>query len=161
MTGLPDDSSPAMRPYACALADGIDAALPAWVEASVLRLMTDWAGKVPPEVAADAAAAARRAHDEVMPRLRALLAADIDEQQSTPLAIVRSAVAFATEVLAGAGVPLVQRDDFAVRAFPRDDYNLAPATFADLDPSLAETALEWGAAKAFEHKQRHGGRQQP
>jgi hypothetical protein len=126
------------------------------VEASVVRVMTAWAGSVPPAVAAAAAVAAQRARDDVMPRLRALLAADIDDQRTTPLAIVRDAVRYPTEVLVAAGVPPVQRDDFAVRAFPDDAYNLAPATFASLDPNLAEAGIAWGAAKAFEHKRRHG-----
>jgi hypothetical protein len=126
----------------------------------VVRLMTAWAGTMPPSVAAAAAAAGQRARDEVMPRLRTLLAADIDDQRTTPLAIVRDAVRYPTEVLAAAGVAPVQRDDFAVRAFPDDAYNLAPATFADLDPNLAEAGIAWGAAKAFEHKRRHGHRQE-
>jgi hypothetical protein len=146
-----------MEEYACALADGIDAALPGWVERSVDRLMMAWAGTVGPDVVAAAAAAAERARTEVVPRLRALLAADIDDQATTPLAIVRQAVRYPTEVLTAAGVPAVPRDQFAVRAFPDDTYGLTPATFADLDPGLAEVGIAWGAAKAFEHKRRHGG----
>jgi hypothetical protein len=119
--------------------------------------MAAWRGAVPlpPEVAVAAGDAGRRARDEVMPEMRSLLAADLDDQRSTPLAILREAVRYPTSVLAAAGVPPVPRDEFAVRAFPNDAYNLTPATWADLDPSLTEAGIAWGAAKAFEHKRRH------
>jgi hypothetical protein len=149
-----------MEDHASALANGVDAALPGWVERSVDRLMVSWAGAVGPDVVSAAAAAGQRARDDVTPRLRALLAADIDDQATTPLAIVREAVRYPTEVLAAAGVPPVARDEFAARAFPDDTYGLTPATFADIDPALAEVGIAWGAAKAFEHKRRHGGQRQ-
>ena len=47
------------------------------------------------------------------------------------------------------------RDEQQTRLFPDDDYDLAPANFADVDPSLAEPGLTWGAAKAYVHLQRH------
>ena len=47
-----------------------------------------------------------------------------------------------------AGVPAVVRDEFAERAFPGDVYDLAIASFADLDTALHEPGLVWGAAKA-------------
>lgn len=145
--------------YANALADGIEAALPGWVEGCVTRVMTAWAGAVPVAVAEQARGAGREAAAQVGPRVRALLDADIDEQRTTPLAILRGvAVRFPTEVLAAAGVPPVVRDRAAEALFPGDTYDLVPASFADLGPDLAETGLRWGAAKAFEHKRRHGGR---
>jgi hypothetical protein len=144
-----------MDDYATALADQIDAALPGWVIRSVTRLVTLWAGAVPPEVAAAAESAGQRARSEVMPEVRALLGADIDEQATTPLAILRAAVRYPAEVLAAAGVPPVKRDAFSERAFPDDVYDLTPATFADVDPELAEPGIVWGAAKAYQHKQRH------
>ena len=145
--------------YAAALADGIEAALPGWVERSVAGIMTAWAGAMPPEVAIDAVQAGQEAAALVGPRVRALLEADIDQQRSTPLAVVRqAAVRYPTEVLRRAGVPEVVRDEAAEELFPADVYDLAPASFADLDAQLAEVGLRWGAAKAFEHKRRHGGR---
>jgi hypothetical protein len=53
-----------------------------------------------------------------------------------------------TQVLAEAGVPPVERDEHAARLFPDDRYDLAPATFSDLDEALHEPGLVWGAAKA-------------
>jgi hypothetical protein len=90
----------------------------------------------------------------VVPRLRALLATDIDEQTSTPLALLREAVGPATAVLRDFGAAPVPRDPFAVRAFPEDVYGLAPATFEDIAPELKDPGLEWGAAKAFVHLRR-------
>jgi putative CocE/NonD family hydrolase len=38
-----------------------------------------------------------------------------------------------------------------VHSFPDDAYDLGPASFADIDPSLHEPGLMWGAAKAHVH----------
>lgn len=154
-----DDSVP--EAAAAALADGIDEALAPWVLRCVTSIMTAWRGHCPPEVTAAAVRAGTEARAEVSPRVRALLEADIDEHRSTPLAIVRSAVRFPTAVLAGAGCPEVERDDFAVRAFPADVYNLSPASLADVAEDLRELGIIWGATKAFEHKRRHGARPSP
>ena len=154
--GLPVD----VASYAGPMADGIEAALPGWVEGCVALVMTAWSGAVPPPVAEQARHAGLEAAATVGPRVRALLEADIDEQRSTPLAILRAAaVSFPTDVLLAAGVPAVVRDRAAEELFPDDVYDLVPASFADLGgPDLADSGLRWGAAKAFEHKRRHGGR---
>jgi len=68
---------------------------------------------------------------------------------------VRSATREVTDVLESVGIPEVERDEFAERAFPDDVYGLAPASFADIDQSLYEPGLEWGAAKAHAHLTRH------
>ncbi len=145
--------------HATALADGIEAALPAWVERSVQRVRGAFvaAGGVCSLPDGAVAAAGRQAAEAVGPPIRRLLAADIDEQRTTPLAIVRAlAVPYPTAVLRAAGIPPVERDSFSEAAFPDDIYDLAPASFADLDPGLADAGIAWGAAKAFEHRRRHG-----
>ena len=121
------------------------------------RLVVAATGSLPdPTVAALAAAAGVAAREEVGPVVRTLLAADIDEQVTTPLAIIRSAaVRYPTSVLRQAGVPCVVRDAFAEAAFPDDIYELSPASFADLSADLVDPAIAWGAAKAFTHKRRH------
>ncbi len=145
-----------MEEYATALADGIDAALPGWVESSVARVMAAAGRQVPDTVRTDAAGAGLRAREDVSSRVRALLAADIDDQDTTPLAVIRAlAVRYPTEVLQRAGVPPVGRDEQAVRMFPDDLFDLAPAKFTDLSPGLADAGIAWGAAKAFEHRRRH------
>lgn len=142
----PDDE--ALARYALVLADGIEAALPGWVERSVASVADAWQPGLAAELADAAAAAGARAAAEVGPQVRALLAADVDEQRTGPLAVVRGAVAHPTAVLEAAGVPGIVRDDFAERAFPADRYGLAPASFADLDPALHDAGITWGAAKA-------------
>jgi hypothetical protein len=147
----PDDLA-ALAAYAAALADGVEAALAGWVERSVERLHVERTGRRPSvEVRAAGSAAGAAATAAVAPRVRALLALDVDDQRTGPLAIIREAVPFPTAVLREAGVEPVERDEFAARQFPDDVYDLAPATFADLDPDLHETGLVWGAAKAHVH----------
>jgi hypothetical protein len=87
-------------------------------------------------------------------QVRALLALDVDEQRVNPLDVVRRAVSYPTMVLRAAGMPEVVRDEFAARTFPDDVYDLAPASFAEVDQSLYEPGVEWGAAKAHAHLSR-------
>lgn len=144
-----------MDEQARALIDGIDARLAGWVERSVERVLTAHRGSVDPEAMAEARRAGERARAHIVPRVRALVMADIDEQRANPLSILRQAVPYPTEVLRQAGVPPVERDRFAAERFPDDDYDLTPASFADIHPSLLEPGVAWGAAKAWAHKQRH------
>lgn len=144
-----------LQVYAEILADRIDDAIPGWVVRSVERIMTAWSGSMPDDVRSAAGEVGEQARAEVSPAVRRLLQADVDAQQTTPLALLRSAIRYPTAVLHAVGVPAVERDEFARRAFPDDVYDLAPASFADVDPSLAEPGLAWGAAKAFVHKRRH------
>ncbi len=146
----PDDEQ-RLVDVATALAAGIEAALGPWVVRSVDRIWTAWGGGIDVRVGESAAAAADRATAAVGPRVRALLTADIDEQRTTPLAILRDAVVYPTTVLRHAGVPPVRRDAVAERHHPDDDYDLAIVTYADLDPALHEPGLVWGAAKAHVH----------
>jgi hypothetical protein len=144
--------------YARDLADAIEAALPGWVAGSVERVMAQRSMMVTPENREAATAAGSLAQDEVGTAIRALLAADIDDQRETPLTLLRQAVRYPTRVLKDAGVAPVARDRFAERTFPHDIYDLTPASLADVDPGLRDLGIAWGAAKAFEHKRRHGPR---
>jgi len=142
-----DDPEAALAEHSRVLVEAIDANVVAWVVRAVASRA--------PGLEAEAIEAGRRARAEVVPRIRALLAEDVDEQASTPLALLRTAVRHPTEVLAAAGVPPVERDDFARRAFPDDVYDLTPASFEDLSPALRDPGVAWGAAKAFVHLRRH------
>lgn len=130
--------------------------MPAWVE----RLVTDtlaWQQKpLTDEVRAAATIAGRDAQAQVAERLRALLGADIDAQATTPLSILRDAVSFPTAVLRAAGADLVRRDMYAVEAFPDDEFALTPASLGDVSPDLVDLGIQWGAAKAWAHRERHG-----
>ena len=138
----------ALRRHASVLATGIEEALAPWVVRVVSAVGDAWQPGLGHELAGPAVVAGRRARAEVGPRVRTLLEADVDEQSTGPLALVREAVLYPTEVLRRAGVGPVARDEFSERAFPADVFGLAPASFAELDPSLHEPGLIWGAAKA-------------
>ena len=139
---------------AAELGDAVEAVVPGWIGSLVVARVREWSGHVSPRVAADAAAAGEAARDDLMPPLRRLLAADIDEQAANPLELLRVVTQHAGAVLERIGVPPTPRDQFAARSFPDDVYDLMPATWADVDPRLHEPGIAWGAAKAFVHKAR-------
>lgn len=154
MTDRDPEAAAALARYATDLADAVEAAVPAWVERSV-RTVADRQGIHLDDAAVEQArAAAGAARRDGGTRIRALLASDIDAQVGSPLAVLRSLVAYPTEVLRKAGAAPVPRDEFSVRSFPDDDYDLAPAAFADVDPALHEPGMAWGAAKAYVHLSR-------
>ena len=133
------------------LSEGIGRALSGWVVSAVESRLSELDSEV--RQAAEAAGAAAAA--EVGAEVAQLLAADIDDQPENPLAVLRRAVSYPTEVLRAAGAAPAERDDFAVDRFPDDVYNLTPASFADIHPDLQALGLAWGAAKAFVHRRRH------
>ena len=150
------DDEAALAEYAATLADAIDDALPGWVVRCVTHVTQVQTGSAPaPQEMEAAHQAGQRALSDTGGRIRVLLLADVDQQKTTPLALLREAVRYPTEVLAQAGIAPVARDPFAAEAFPQDVYDLSPANFADIAPELAEPGLAWGAAKAFVHKRRH------
>jgi hypothetical protein len=152
----PDDpaDAAALAGYATALADAVEAALPGWVRSAVERRCREAGVAWTPALVEATDEAAARCRSDVGSELRGLLTADVDDQRTTPLALLRTAVAAPGVVLAGAGVPPVVRDEFRERAFPEDVYDLAPAAFADLSPEVHEAGLAWGAAKAHVHLRR-------
>lgn len=88
------------------------------------------------------------------PELERILAADVDAGAGSPLAAVRASVGEVTAVLVAAGVDRPERDEFGARVFPDDIYGLGPASFAEIDESLHEPSLVWGAARAHVHLRR-------
>ncbi|MBX3284962.1 MAG: hypothetical protein KF703_06430 [Actinobacteria bacterium] len=144
----PNDDEARLAELAAVLADAVDAAIGPWVVRSVAAVADAWRPGLAPQLVPAATEAGRRAVGDVGARVRALLEADVDQQATGPLAVLRDAVRYPTAVLAEAGVPPVARDEFAERAFPDDAYGLTPAAFADVDPTLHEPGLVWGAAKA-------------
>jgi hypothetical protein len=149
----PDDAA-TLAQHAKALAAAAEVAIPGWVERSVREVLVIQRrppGTVPEDAIAQAA---RAAQADGGPRLRALLATDVDAQRENPLAVLRSLVRYPTAVLRAAGVVPVARDEFARRNFPDDLYDLTPASFADVDSGLHELGLVWGAAKAHIHLSR-------
>jgi hypothetical protein len=131
-----------------ALARAVDDVIEPWLVRCVERTAQRQWGACPP----DLLDAARRSASQVAPgvsqQLQQLLTTDVDDQRRNPLGVLRDAVVHATRVLAQAGVPPVRRDAFAEEAFPDDCYDLSPATWSDVDASLHEPGIVWGAWKA-------------
>lgn len=145
-----------MDEHATALYESVVAAVPGWIERSVSHVLAATGTAPDPDVATAAAAAGARAQAEVSVALAALLEADIDDQRTTPLSILRAATTNATAVLQAADVPPVHRDESRRRLFPEDTYDLSPASLGEVDPALTEPGLIWGAHKAMAHLVRHG-----
>jgi hypothetical protein len=143
-----DRQNAEMTPYAEELWSATCAAVPAWVRRDALRLLAAAGVAVTPELDLAIADACAAAQAFVASELREMLELDVDQQRTNPLAVLRSAVRFQTGVLSDAGVPHVRRDEFAERAFPHDHYGLAPAAWLDIDESLHEPGIIWGAWKA-------------
>ena len=143
-----------MREASARIVDAVERLAAAWVVRTVESVLDFW-GRLEPSARraaldraqeAGATAAARVTAD-----LRTLFACDPAEQRTTPLELVRTLRAEATDVLRAAGVPEVERDVFEVRSFPDDDYGIVPRSLADLDPAdedLAPTLLAWGVGKS-------------
>jgi hypothetical protein len=144
-----------------AIVAGVEAALPGWVDREVARIVAAW-GRLDPEAEGEARAAAgpagRDAVSRVGAELRALFARDAGRQSATPLQVVRTAYREPTAVLAAAGIPPVERDEFHERAWPDDRYGLVPESLADLgDEDLGPLLLAWGLAKAAVLRARASG----
>ncbi len=123
-------------------------AVPEWVERCVARVLAVQGREPGEDVHRVTEQAAHDAQDAVARDLGALLARDVDDQQSNPLAVLRGAVRYPTAVLRDAGAAPVRRDVYQTRVFPDDDYDLSPATWNDVDPSLHDPGIAWGAWKA-------------
>jgi len=148
-SGTTEDEA-ALAERGARLVEAVAAALPGWVQRSLLRRAPEAPDEVISAVTAEVEA-------DVLPQLRRLLSLDVDEQRQSPLAVVRTAAATLGGALAALGVPPAERDDQQRSLFPEDDHDLVPATFAELSDDAGRAAIEWGASKAFVHRQRHRG----
>ncbi len=140
-----------MEGYADHVYEATITALPGWVE----RVATERAaaGGVSVTLAIlDRVSAATVALVE--PELRRVLDSDVDAGAGSPLEAVRAAVGPVTELLEEMGAAKPRRDEFTVRAFPLDHYDIGPAAFSDIDPALHGPGLVWGAARAHVHLRR-------
>lgn len=134
--------------YSRQLLDAVDAVVEEWVLRCIRRVTRDQGIDLSPDDerrAADTAAITRR---DVNERLVALLALDVEDQRGNPLDVLRRAVIHPTSLLRALGAQPARRDEFAERVFPDDVFALGPAAFADVDESLVEPGIVWGAWKA-------------
>jgi len=149
-TEKPLDHDAVLAEQGILLADAVAAALPGWVGRSLRSRAPDVGDDVVAAVTAEVEA-------DVVADLRSLLAADVDEQHQSPLAVVRRAAATVGGALDALGVPPAERDDQQRSLFPDDSHDLVPASFADLSEEAGQAGIRWGAAKAYVHRRRHRG----
>ena len=137
-----------MNEYAEQLYDAARVAVPRWVRRCVSSVATAAGTPLDTHAVRLTDDAARAADEAIGGRLRDLFETDVDAQRSNPLEILRSGVVYPTAVLRELGIGPVARHQFETERFPDDVYGLTPATWADIDESLYEPGIIWGAWKA-------------
>ena len=149
---LAADAEALMAEGADAIVDGVDRLTAGWVVRAVTGIVDAWGrldAAARAATIAEAQTAGARAAARVAGELRSLFALAPQDQRATPLEIVRSVRREATEVLAAAGIPEVERDRYDVRSFPDDVYGIVPKAITDLgDEDLGGALLAWGIGKA-------------
>jgi hypothetical protein len=141
----------------------LDAAVEPWLERSLVmtaaRQSHCAAEQLPPDLREEITVEAQRQAAQALRQIQVLLATDVDQQRHNPLAVLRSAAIAAGAVLERYAISPVVRDDFEVTAFPADHYRLVPASWVDVDPSLQDPGITWGAWKAAQilHRRREEG----
>lgn len=136
-----------MDPYSTRLLESCQRVIEPWLTASFDRVVV--AQSLSDVVDADLRrVAVERATTRALEDLNSLFAVDVVAQRTNPLDILRRATSPVTDELRRLGASPIERDEFHVRSFPSDVFGLCPATWADVDESLVEPGLEWGAFKA-------------
>lgn len=136
-----------MDEYSARLFRCIQEVVPSWAARLVDARLT--ANGLTTSVSPDARRAALAETERLaVEGLRELLSLDAERQRTNPLAVLRSATSPLNRFLQSVGATPVERDEFDRRSFPDDLFGLAPATWIDVDPSLLEPGVEWGAWKA-------------
>ncbi|MBU6242059.1 MAG: hypothetical protein KJS66_09755 [Acidobacteria bacterium] len=130
------------------LIDAIDKVVEGWLVRVAETVFVAGNGALTGDFRRAAQAAARDGATWTMTKLHDALEVDVDAQRVNPLQILRDAVRFPTELLVAAGIPAPQRDEFDVKINPDDVYGIGPAHWNDIDESLTEPGIIWGAAKA-------------
>lgn len=137
------------------LVTAIRDAVPGWIVAAVTARL-DGVDAAAGRIALErAVAVGPGAAETLAAQIAALLALPIDQQPTTPLALMRTVAVHPTELLVEAGARPVARDPFEQRANPDDVFGVAPATWGDLGDEVLAAGMQWGAAKAYLHRKAH------
>lgn len=136
-----------MDPYSSRLLESCRLVIEPWLNAAFDRIvvsqsLTDAVDATRRQAAVEHAAAL------ALEGLTTLFSLDVVAQRTNPLDILRRSTAPVTEELQRLGGSPIERDEFHLRSFPSDVFGLCPATWADIDESLVEAGIEWGAFKA-------------
>lgn len=143
----PSETFP-LEPYPQELFDAVMEAAPAWIQSRIVAVTTAEFGVCPVELRDRLDEISRATSEVIAENLAQLLSTDVDEQQTNPLHVLRSATLIATNALKDAKVTPVRRDEFEVRAMPDDVYAIGPLTWRDLGESVHDAGITWGAWKA-------------
>lgn len=136
-----------MDQYSTRLLETSDRVVPQWVERLIQKHCDELMVSELKEGDRVSSVVAR-VGNEVHTNLRNLLLLDVLEQRTNPLAIFRQATRLISELLKTTGCAPVMRDEFDERSFPDDIFGLSPATWVDIDETMVEPGIEWGAWKA-------------
>jgi hypothetical protein len=139
----PDDLAP---DPAAALLDAARAVVPGWLRRVTLEAGVR-GGVDPATIEHHVDDVVDRASTDLLERLADLLGTDVDEQRTTPLTLLRDSVSEPTRLLRELGAVPPSSPD--ADRFPDDVYRIGPAAWSDVDPSLHEPGLMWGAWKAM------------
>ena len=137
-----------MDQYSAALLAAVDSSFVAWLQNCAIDACVRSLGACSDDLATSARQMAEKARPIVVGELEQLLGLDPEQQRTNPLSVLRNAVNYPTDLLLANNVPPPVRSSFDTRVHPRDVYGLSPATWADVDQSLSEPGLIWGAWKA-------------
>lgn len=148
MTGTSDSPNGMSADYAGELLATSREVVPGWLAGLVGRVTVNEADLDRAQPILD------RAATELLAQLEHLLNVDVDAQTDNPLSLFRRATLPVTEFLADLGCRPVPRDPFEVEHQPDDVFALMPATWTDIDESLGDPGLAWGAWKAMTILQR-------
>lgn len=146
-SAVSDADAQLMARISAELLAAVDATIGPWVIVAVTSRRPDLADRARHE--------AQRCRTDIVTQLEELFALDIDAQQTTPLAVLRTAGAAVARVLDSGGEPRPVRDPFDVRANPEDVFGVGPSTWSDLGDEVAQLGIAWGAGKAHLHLRRH------
>lgn len=134
---------------AATLLDAARRAVPVWLRRAIEDACRR-GGVDPAPLRVELDATIDRSSADALDGLAELLAADVDRQWTTPLAMLRDAAAARPAAFLRAhGVAPSAPSAPSGHGRAGDGYELGPANWADVDPSLHEPGLRWGAWKAM------------
>jgi hypothetical protein len=137
-----------LEPYADDLYQAVISAVPHWITTQVSEIASLSIDETSKEFTSELADVAEHTLRVVSQDLFALLATDVDAQQSNPLHVLRASTSSATQLLQTFGAAPARRDEYEVRAMPDDIFSIGPLTWRDLGEEVHEAGISWGAWKA-------------
>ena len=137
-----------LEPYADDLYQAVTRAIPYWITKQVSEIASLSIDETSKEFTSALDDVAEHTLNVVSRHLLALLATDVDAQQSNPLHVLRASTKSATQLLRTFGATPARRDEYEVRAMPDDVFAIGPLTWRDLGEEVHDAGISWGAWKA-------------